>query len=466
MFHFKSLHTRTKPPLKCIIVGSGKVGNALIDVLGREGNDITLIDQDPSKIEEVTGTYDIMGIVGNGASFRVQEDAGVKEADLLIAVTESDELNLLCCTVARHAAKCATIARVRTPDYSVEANYLRDQLGLAMVINPELSAAQEISRLLTIPGALEVSSFAHGQAQLIKIQLSAGSPALGMTVAEYSQTYNDPLLFCAIERNNQVHMANGNFLCREGDIVAFVCQYRQRHICLEHLGITSGAVHNCLIVGGGRASYYLAKNLLANNISVKIIERDRKRCEFLSDDLSDAVIICGDGTDETLLQEEGLPSAEAFVPLTGMDEENVILTLHAKHVSSAKVVTKVNRFSFKDVIRSLDLGSVIYPRYLTAEAIIAYARARRESLDSNKIVTLSQLYDRQVECIEFFIDEPSDITHRPIRELSLKNDLIIAFINRHGRVLFPLGDDTIEVGDSVMIVTTHKGFSDITDIMD
>ena len=465
MFGFNHHNIRSKPPLKCIIVGCGKVGTALIDVLTKEGNDITLIDQDPSRVEEMTDYYDIMGIVGNGASFHVQQDAGIDDADLLIAVTESDELNLLCCTVANHVRNCATIARVRTPDYSVEANFLRERLGLAMIINPELSAAREISRLLTLPGALEVTRFAHGQAQLVRIKLMAGSPLIGMTVAEYAQTYTDPMLFCAIERNSKVAIASGNFLFREGDIVAFVCEYKSSGLCLSHLGISSGAVKNCLIVGGGRSAYYLAKNLLANHISVKIIERDMKHCEFLSEALPEALIIHGDGTDESLLYEEELGTTEAFVPLTGMDEENIILTLHAKQVSSAKVVTKVNRFSFKDVIRSLDLGSVIYPRYLTAEAIIAYARARRESLASNKIVTLSQLYDQQVECIEFSIDEQSRVTGTPIRELQLKPDLIITFINRHGKVLFPLGNDTIEVGDSVMVVTTHKGFSDILDIL-
>lgn len=465
MFHFGSHNIRTKPPLKCIIVGSGKVGTALIDVLTKEGNDITLIDQDASVVDEMTGTYDIMGIVGNGASFRVQLEAGIDDTDLLIAVTESDELNLLCCTVAKQVKNCATIARVRTPDYSVEAHFLREQLGLAMIINPELSAAREIARLLTIPGALEVTRFAHGQAQLIRVKLKAGSPLIGMTVAEYAQTHDDSMLFCAIERNDKVEIAHGNLLFREDDIVAFVCEYNQSSTCLSHIGIASGAVKNCLIVGGGDSAYYLAKNLLANHISVKIIERDLERCEFLSEALSDAIIIHGDGTDEALLAEEGLATTEAFVPLTGTDEENMILTLHAQQASSAKVVTKINRFSFRDVIRSLDLGSVIYPRYLTAEAIIAYARARRESLQSNKIVTLSQLYDRQVECIEFSVDEDSTVTGTPIRALHLKSDLMITFINRHGKVLFPLGNDTIEVGDSVMVVTTHKGFSDILDIL-
>ncbi|MBQ9631394.1 MAG: NAD-binding protein, partial [Lachnospiraceae bacterium] len=264
---------------------------------------------------------DILGIVGNGASFRIQQEAGIHNADLLIAVTESDELNLLCCTVAKQVWNCSTIARVRTPDYSVESNFLRDRLGLAMIINPEQTAAMEIAHLLSMPGALDVSSFAHGQARLIRAKLTAGSPIIGMTVAEYAQQFKDPMLFCAIERNDTVYIANGNFLFRENDIVAFVCSFPQSQLCLSHIGVASGAVKNCLIVGGGKASYYLSKLLLADGIAVKIIEQNRARCEFLSEELSDAIIIHGDGTDETLLNSEDLATTESFVPLTGLDEE-------------------------------------------------------------------------------------------------------------------------------------------------
>ncbi len=465
MFHLSQKHMRQKPPLKCIIIGSGKVGTALIDVLRSEGNDITLIDQDAAVVDEITGTYDIMGIVGNGASFRVQKSAGVDEADLLIAVTESDELNLLCATVAKQVENCATIARVRTPDYSVEADFLRDQLGLAMIINPELSSAREILRLLTIPGALEVSSFAHGAAQLIRIQVKAGSPLIGMTVSDYARSHNDPMLFCAVERDNEVQIASGSIMFREGDIVAFVCQHHYIGNVMSNLGITYGSVKNCIIVGGGRCAYYLATHLAQAHIAVKVIEKDMERCKFLSENIDNAVIIHGDGADEALLKEEGLETADAFVALTGMDEENIILTLHAQQVSSAKAITNVNRFAFKEVIRSLDLGSVVYPRYLTAEAILAYARARRESLDFNNIASLSQLYDQQLECIEFYVSETPGLCGIPIRKLQLKPELIITFISRHGTVIFPLGDDTIEAGDTVMVVTKHKGFSNITDIL-
>lgn len=464
MFGFKDNSSNKNKPLKIIVVGSGKVGTALIEQLVREGNDITLIDKDATKVSEVSAMYDIMGIVGNGASYSVQKEAGIFDTDLLIAVTESDELNLLCCTVAKQVGDCAGIARVRTPDYSNEVNYLRDRLGLAMIINPELEAAREIAHILYLPSALEVNSFAHGEAEIIRFKVEKDSPIVGLTISEYIEHSPSKMLFCAAERNGDVIIPNGSFRFKVGDIIAFVTPLRGGRSCLRHLGIKSEGVSDCMIVGGGKASYYLARKLVKNGINVKIIEKDKQRCEQLSESIPEAIIINGDGTDEDLLKEEGLESCESFIPLTGLDEENIILTLHAKQVSNAKVVTKINRFTFKNVISSLDLGSVVYPRYITAEAIIAYARAKRASLDSN-IETLTHIYDQRVECIEFHIDRPSDLTGTKIMDLKIKEDLMISFINRNGNIIFPRGGDTIEVGDTVMIVTTHTGFNDITDIL-
>lgn len=460
-------HLQTKPPLKVIVVGAGKVGTAIVDVLTSEGNDITLIDQDETRVDELTGAYDIMGLVGNGASYQVQMEAGIDDADLVIAVTESDELNLLCATIAQQGRNCSTIARVRTPEYSVEKQYLQQHLNLAMILNPELSASSEISRILRIPKAMDVTSFAHGLARMIRVRVEAGSPLIGLTVAEYTQTYpDDQMIFCAIERDDNLQIAYGDFMFRENDVVAFVCQYRYISSTLDHLGIEGAGIRNCLIVGGGNVSYYLAIALLADKVNVKIIEKDKKRCDFLSENLPEAVIINGDGTDDTLLHEECLEKYDAFVPLTGIDEENIILSLHAKQNASTKVVTKLDRMSFNNVVRSLDLGSVVFPRYLTAESIIAYARAKRASLESNKIETLTYMYDRRVECLEFSIDESSQVTGTPLKNLSLKKNLLITYINRHGKVIFPMGNDTIEVGDTVMVVTTQKGFADILDILE
>jgi trk system potassium uptake protein TrkA len=391
-------------------------------------------------------------------------DAGISSTDLLIAVTESDELNLLCCTVAKQVANCAAIARVRTPDYSREAGYLRDKLGLAMIINPELEAAKEISRILYLPTALEVNSFAHGHAELIKIKIPENNILAGINIAMLSQKVKTTVLICAIERDGQVYIPSGDSLLLGGDYISFVAPKGQGRFFLEDIGFKTNQVKSTMIVGGSRSAYYLATQLQAVGVSVKIIENNLQRCELLSEKLPKAIIIHGDGTDEDLLKEEGIETVESFVPLTGIDEENILLTLYAQQISHAKVITKINRVNFKDVISRLDLGSVVYPRFITAEAIIAYVRAKKDSIGSN-IETLYHLFDSRAEAIEFRVNEDSAVTNTPLMELSLKDDLLISFISRNGSILIPTGQDSIQVGDTVMVVTTHTGFNDLQDIL-
>ncbi|MBQ1172150.1 MAG: Trk system potassium transporter TrkA [Lachnospiraceae bacterium] len=454
----------THKGLNIIIVGYGKVGSALIEQLTQEGHDITLIDTNSEKIQAATNLYDIMGITGNGASYSVQMEAGVEGADLLIAVTASDELNLLCCTIARRVADCAAIARVRTPDYSNEVGYLRDKLGLAMIINPELEAAKEASRILAMPTALEVNPFAHGQAEMINYKVPEGSILDGLAIMDLSRRVKCNILICAVERDKEVHIPSGTFTIQAGDVISFVASRKTARKFMQEIGVNTHKVKDTLIIGGGKASYYLANQLLLMGVNVKIIEINRKRCEELSILLPKAIIINGDGTDEELLSEEGIENVESFVPLTGIDEENIMLTLHAKQVSKAKIITKINRINFKNVIDQLDLGSLIYPRYITSEAIIAYVRAKKDSMDSN-IETLYHLFDHRAEAIEFRVDEKSDVTNISLAELPLKKNLLIAFINRNGTIIIPSGNDCIKVGDTVMVVTTHTGFHDIRDIL-
>lgn len=450
--------------LKIIIVGCGKVGTTLVEQLAQEGHDITIIDKNAEKIQTLSSMHDVMGIVGNGASYSVQKEAGIEDTDLIIAVTESDELNLLCCTVAKRVGDCAAIARVRNPEYNKEISYLRDKLGLAMVINPEYEASREAARILYLPSALEVNAFAHGQAELIKFKIPEGNLLDGMTIANLSQQVKTKVLICAIEREGKVTIPSGNFTMVAGDIISFVSSRKNVKSFLENIGFKTNKVKNCMIIGGGKAAYYLAQRLLHMGIAVKIIEVDKARCEELSVLLPKAVIINGDGTDEDLLREEGIEYVESFVPLTGIDEENILLTLHARQVSNAKVITKINRINFKNVIANLDLDSVVYPKYITSETIIAYVRAKKDSMDSN-IETLYHMFDHQVEAIEFRVDGESDVTNIPFKDLSLKQNLLVSFINRNGDIIIPNGLDCIMPGDTVMIVTTHTGFNDIQDIL-
>ena len=430
----------------------------------KEKRNITIIDKNAAKVQEMSNLYDIMGLVGNGASYSVQMEAGIENADLIIAVTASDELNLLCCTVAKQVGDCAAIARVRTPDYSKEAGYLREKLGLTMIINPELEASLETARILYLPTALEVNSFAHGQAEIVKFKIPEGNLLDGMTIATLGKSITNEILICAIEREGEVYIPGGNFQMAKNDIVSFVAPRRHIRSFLKKIGFKTKQVKDAMIVGGGKASYYLAKQLIAMGIDVKIIEQNKERCEELSILLPEAIIINGDGTDEEVLREEGIEYAQAFIPLTDIDEENIMLTLHAKQVSNAKLITKINRSTFKNVISKLDLGSVIYPRYITSEAIIAYVRAKKNSTNSN-IETLYHMFDNRAEAIEFRVDEPSSVTGIPLKDLMLKNDLLVSFIYRNGKVQIPSGLDTIEVGDTVMIVTTHTGLDNIQDII-
>ena len=453
-----------KSGMKIIIVGAGNVGSTLVEQLVHEGHDITIIDIVPQRIQAITDNYDVMGIVGNGASYSLLMEAGIEQADLLIAVTEADELNLLCCTVAKRSGHCAAIARVRMPDYSKEVQYLQEQLKLAMVINPEMETAKEAARILAMPTALEVMAFAHGQAEMIKIAVPEGNKIAGMTLAEISKKLPVSALVCAVERAGEVYIPSGSFRLESGDTLTFVASRRNIRTFMDTFGFKSRRVRDALIVGGSKAAYYLALELLHAGISVKIIEQNRERCDELSILLPKAVIINGDGTEENLLKEEGIERTDAFVPLTGIDEVNIILTLYARKISQAKVITKINRMNFKSVVNSLELGSVIYPRYITAEAIIAYVRARNESR-SNTIETLYHLFDHRVEALEFRVEEASEVTDVPLREMKRKSELLIAFINRDGKIIIPSGDDCIRVGDTVMIVTKHTGFRSLTEIL-
>ena len=450
--------------LKIIIVGCGKVGANLVDQLSKEGHDITVIDKKAEKIQDITNTYDVMGLVGNGASYSTQMEAGIEETDLIIAVTDSDELNLLCCTVAKRVGKCAAISRVRTPDYSEETGYLREQLGLALIINPELEAAREVARILYLPTALEVNSFAHGQAELVKFKVPEGNLLNGLSLAYLGKNITNDILICAVERNGEVYMPNGDFVLQSGDVVSFVSE---RHIArdfLKQIGLATRQVKDTMIIGASKAAYYLAKELLNMGISVKIIEKEKENCESLSVKLPKAIIINGDGTDPDILKEEGIETVQSFIPLTGIDEENIMLTLYAKQVSKAKVVTKINRVNYKQVINNLDLGSLVYPKYITSEAIIAYVRAKKNSMGSN-IETLYHMFDSRVEAIEFIVEENSKVSGVPIKDLKLKKDVLISFINHNGHIIIPTGNDEIEDGDTVMIVTKNTGFTGIDDIV-
>ena len=450
--------------MKIIIIGSGRVGRALAEQLQNEKADITLIDVNERKINLVLEDVDAMGIIGNGASINILMEAGIESADILIAVTGSDELNLLCCLIAQKASKCQTIARVRNPIYGSEIGFIKERLGLSMFINPELSTAQEISRLLRFPSASKIDTFARGRVELLKFKVLPEFHLGGMTVSQIADKLKVEILFCAVEHNNEITIPNGNTVISEGDLVYIMATPKKAAEFFRKIGLKTTQVRNVMIVGGGTISYYLATLLQDMRIEIKIIEKDKARCEFLAERLPGVTIINGDGTDRDLLLEEGLPNAEALVALTDLDEENIFLALSAKKSSSAKLIAKVDRLPFDDVIDSLDIDSVIYPKYVTADSILQYVRAMQNASGSN-VETLYHIMENRAEALEFRVNEVSPVVGIPLSKLKLKPHLLVGCLNRNGKILIPRGHDMIEVGDTVIIVTTNEGLKDITDIL-
>lgn len=450
--------------MQIIIVGCGKVGSVLAEQLCREGNDVTILDTNADRVEQLVNEFDIMGYIGSGISFDTLMEAGVKKADLLIAVTPSDELNLMCCLIAKKAGDCQTIARVRNPEYSMETDFLIKELGLALIINPELAAATEIARDLRLPSAVSTEVFAQGKVEIFKFPVREGSPLCDIAVQEIAERIGSDILVCVVERGEEVTIPNGTFVLREKDNVYIVGGLAKNKEFFRKMGIESNPVRSTMIVGGGKISYYLARLLMVSGIDVKIIERDAASCDQLNQMLPDATIIHGDGTDKALLEEEGLDRADSFAALTGMDEENIFLSLYAKTQANIKTVTKINRIAFDEVISRLDLDTVVYPKNITAEYIIRYARAFGNSIGSN-VETMHRIAGGKVEALEFIIRENAPVVNVPLKNLDLKNDILVACIQRGKQIILPRGNDSMQVGDTVVVVTTRSGLRDIRDIL-
>ena len=408
---------------------------------------------------------DALQIHGNGSSINVLMDAGVTSADLVIAVTGSDELNLLCCLVAKNLGKCHTVARVRNPIYNKEINLMKESLGISMIINPEMATAAEIARLLRFPSAIKIDPFAKGKVELLKFRLKPEFRLDGKSIVEINMKGKHNILVAGVERGEQVFIPNGDFVLQNGDLVSILASPKNASAFFKSIGLKTNQVRNCMIVGGGTIAIFLARMLLEMKMRVVIIEQSKERCELLADLLPDATVVNGDGTSKNLLFEENLENAEAFVALTNMDEENILLGMFAERMSHAKVVTKVNRVAFDDITDELELGSLIHPKYITTDRILQYTRATQNSIGSN-VETLYHILDSKAEALEFVIRENSSVVGVELKDLRLKNNLLVGCINRGGKVLIPRGDDCLMVGDTVVVVTSQKCLRDIEDILE
>ncbi|MBE5925284.1 MAG: Trk system potassium transporter TrkA [Lachnospiraceae bacterium] len=450
--------------MKIIIVGCGKVGFTLAQQLNDEGHDITLIDTNESKLEKALSQLDVFAVAGNGTTFRTQQEAGIKKSDLLIAVTGKDEVNLLCCLIAKKSGNCNTIARVRNPEYFEEIGYLREELGLSLAVNPEYACARSIANLIEVPSVLDITSFAKGRINMIQIQIPEGSLVNEMSVYEFANKVHNNTLICAIERAHEVLIPDGNTTIKAGDLMYVIMPPSEIHHLLAKIGIKSKPIKSVMIIGGSMISYYLAAKLRAAHIQVKIIEQNFEQCERLSEALPHAMIIHGDASDRQLLLEEGIEDMDAFISLTNLDEENLILSLFASKVSDAKKITKVDKVAFSEVVDELPIGTIACPKNITAKTIIQYIRALQNSYGSN-IETLYRMLDDRVEALEFAIRQESKVTNKPLTELKLKKNLLVCAIIRGKEIITPSGKDQIMQGDTVIVVTTNKGLTDIKDIL-
>lgn len=451
--------------MQIVIIGNGKVGLKLATQLSDEDYDVILIDQNAEKLKLASDSLDVFCIAGNGADMDVLEQADVAHADLVIACTSEDELNMFCCLLAKHMGAENTIARVRNPIYYKQIHLLKSDLHLSMAVNPEKIVSNEISRVLLFPDTNKVERFAKGKVELVQFQLRENSMLDGVSLAEIYQKIQIKVLVCAVRRGNDIHIPGGDFVLRSGDKIYVTASHHELERFFNSLGKRSHKIKNVIICGGGRVSFYLAQQLLAAGMRVKIIELDQKKCENLCENLPEATIIHGDAADHELLVEEGIENADALVALTGMDEENIIMALFAKMKGVSKIVAKVNEESRVQMVEELGIESIVSAKSVTADAILSYVRARKNSAENENVETLYQLVNGRVEAAEFLIKKESKYLNIPLKDLKIKKNNLIACIVRDGRIIIPGGNDHMEIGDSVIVVTMEYKLNALKDIL-
>lgn len=439
--------------MKIIIAGLGKVGNTLAGQLASENDyDLTIVDQNARVLQAVVEKYDAMGVQGNCAAMTTLVDAGVKDADLLIAVTNADEVNLLCCVTAHSLnPRIHTIARIRNPEYAEQVYKMRDLLALSMSVNPEKQAATEIERLLKYPGFLKRDTFAKGRMEIVELRVEPGSKLCDVALSNLSDVVKCKVLVCAVTRSGKCIMPSGNFVLREGDKLFVTSESNNLTRLLKSLGIITRKVNRVLICGGGRVSYYLAQLLLKSGIQVQIIENDPQRCLVLAEQLPAADIIQGDASNQSLLESEGLFSCDALISLTGMDELNVIIALYGSRHGVPQIITKVGHLEANGILDTLPVGSLVCPKELCSNSIVRYVRAMRNQ--TGAAITTHRIAGGQAEALEFRVDETTKHRGQPLKDIKIKPNVLLVSINHASHIELPGGDSCFEDGDGVVVVT-------------
>ena len=451
--------------MNIIVVGCGKIGTTILSSLVAEGHNVVALDSNPNTINEITNLYDAIGICGNGNDCDTLSEAGVEKAELFVAVTGSDEFNMLSCFLAKRMGAKHTIARIRNPEYNDQnLGFIKKQLGLSMAINPDLLAAQELFNILKLPSAAKIETFSRRDFEMIELKLRQESVLDGVSLIELRKKYDVKLLVCVVQRDNEVFIPDGSFVLKSGDKIGITATTSEILRFLKMLGVMQKQARNIMILGGSRTAYYLSKLLMGIGNTVKIVEKDHKRCLELSETLPNAVIINGDGAGQELLNEEGLSSMDAFISLTGMDEENILISFYAAAQNVPKVISKVNRDEFMYLAEKIGLDCTISPKNIISDILVRYARALENSLGSN-VETLYQIMDAKAEALEFNIVADSAVTEIPLKDMKLKPNTLIAGIMRGRKIIIPSGDDMILPEDKVVIITSGYKLNDISDIL-
>ncbi|HAS78893.1 MAG TPA: Trk system potassium transporter TrkA [Ruminococcus sp.] len=453
--------------MKVVIIGSGKVGSNISSSLSGEGHDVTVIDCKDAALAKIRDRQDIMCIEGDGADVDIQHEAEVGRAGLFIATTPHDELNILCCLIAKRLGAQRTISRVRNPVYFKQIDLIKEDLGLSMVMNPERIVSDEIIRLLVFPPAAKLEVFSKGRIELVEHKISANSVISGMSLAEIYKHNKIKFLICAVERDSQIFIPDGNFVLQSGDKINIAASHNNIKDFFRTIGSAANKkIRTVMIVGGGKICNYLVKQLLEMKIRVKIIENNYEKCCELAETFPKATIICSDGTEQEVLMEEGLDEVDAFIPMTGIDEENIIISLFAKNNSGAKIITKINRESYCDMASEMGVDCIVSPKSLASSAIVSYVRSLKNTADSN-IEALYHIVGNKAEAIEFKIKSNiENLINIPLKDLKLKKNILICGIIRKREVIIPNGNDYMALGDSVVVISKDYHFSDIKDILE
>ena len=453
--------------MRVVVVGCGKIGRSIVESLVREKHELLCIDSDPSVISEIANAYDVMTICGNGASYDVLKEADIEKAELFIAITGSDEFNMLSCLAARKMGAKQTVARIRSSEYNTESlGFMKENLGLSMVINPEKLTAEALYNLLKFPSAIKIDTFTSRRFQIVELIVKKGCKLIDSSLMEIRKKHTEKFLIAVIERDGETFIPNGMVKICEGDKICVVLVSEEAHKILSTLGFVQKEAKDVLILGGSEIAHYLTEMLVKGHTAVKIIEKNKERCEKLCETLPSSVdIICGDGMSQDILMEEGILTTDALVPLTGGDEENILISFYAMSQNVPKVISKVNRNELSELAEKLGLDCIVSPKNIITDILVRYARALNDTVGS-KVESLYRLMDGEAEALEFVVKSDFEFTDIPLKMMTLKKDVLIAGIIRGRQSIIPGGDDVIKSGDKVIVIAKGKSLYGLAEIVE